>query len=282
MTNTTFMKDSTIGDNWIREMCELNPIQACVDPATGQPNGLYLSGPVRLSFPHLIDPAPANPNSKFTRTSDVYEATLLFPPQANIALLEQWLDEVNRANFKDKINPQTGQLVGIKSPIHPCDDKFKYSGYTSGLKYMRISSQFKPGVFDSRQQPITDKNKVYPGVWAIVAMNAYASGLKNQDPTAVKQARFGIANVMIIGDDSNLGAGGSAPPASSTFGGVNVRAPATSPSAAFGQMPPAGQQAPQQTGHNATPQFGGAYGQQHVDPGQQQQFQPVANPNTFA
>lgn len=273
---TTIMKDSIIGDAWIKEMCERNPIQLGVDPTTGQPNGLILSGPVRLSFPHLLEPSPPNPNSQFARTSDMYEVTILFPPYANLALLEQELYNVNLANFKDRLNPQTGQFVGLKDSIRSCDEKFNLNGYTTGLKFTRLSTQFKPGVFDARQQPITDKSKVYPGVWAIVAMNAYASGVKNPNPQAVKQARFGVVNVMIVGDDTNLGAGGAAPTASATFGNVSVRAPATSPGAAFSQAPV------QQGGHGApaTQQFGGAYGQQHAP--QQAQFDPTRDPNGFA
>lgn len=274
---TTIMKDSIIGDAWIKEMCERNPVQLGIDPTTGQLNGLILSGPVRLSFPHLIDPAPPNPNSQYVRQGDLFEVTVLFPPYANLALLEEELYKVNLANFKDKLNPHTGQFVGIDNPIRSCDEKFKLNGYTSGLKFTRLSTQFKPGVFDSRQQPVTDKSKVYPGVWAIVAMNAYASGLKSNNPQAIKQARLGVVNVMLVGDDTPLGGGGSAPTAGATFGSVSVRAPATTPGAAFSQAPV---QQQQQFGAPATQQFGGAYGQQHAP--QQAQFDPTRDPNGFA
>lgn len=267
------MKDSIIGDAWIKEMCERNPIQHGIDPATGQPNGLILSGPVRLSFPHLLEPAPPNPNSQYVRSGDLFEVTVLFPPYANLALLEEELYNVNLANFKDRLNPQTGQFVGLKEAIRSCDEKFNLNGYTSGLKFTRLSTQFKPGVFDSRQQPVTDKSKVYPGVWAIVAMNSYASGVKSTNPQAVRQARLGVVNVMLVGDDTQLGGGGSAPSAGATFGNVSIRAPSTSPNAAFSQAPaaqPAGQ---------GVQQFGGAYGQHQP---QQAQFDPTRDPNGFA
>jgi hypothetical protein len=97
-------------------------------------------------------------------------------------------------------------------------------------------------VVDRNNNGIIDPSRVYPGVWAIVAVNPYASG-KN---FARKGPRFGLQAIQLIADDTNLA--GSPPDPKTLFAGVNITPPVTAPAAGFGAAPP---QIPGQGGQQA-------------------------------
>lgn len=229
---TTIMKDSEVGDAWIREMMANNPPQMVIDPATGLPNGNILTGPVRLAFcDSLFEAKPqmrSDVNSKLKHMS-----TVLFPPETD---LQVFWDEYWRIAAQDFANlwvPAAGEYVGMDNPITDQKFKAKYSGFTPGAMCMVVSSNYKPAIVDYRGNPIIDESKIYAGCWAILAVNAYASG----KAAPRKGPRFGLQQIMFIADDTKLAVGGQADP-KQTFGGVKVKPPAGAPAAAFGQGAP--------------------------------------------
>lgn len=226
---TTCMRDSRVGDEWVQRTCANNPVQRVLGP-DGRPNGNILTGPVRLSFTDSI--FVAKPSQKGDTTSPLkHGCTLLFPPFADMTIFWEEYNRIASAEFSKHWNGQ--QWVGLQEAYYNAGMKaHQYSGYTPNLYAMNVSSQIKPNVVDPRNNPIIDPAKVYPGVWAIVAVSGYASG-KNFPK---KGPRFGLQSIMVIADDQNLA--GSAPDPRTLFGGVNVQPPAMAPAQQFGQQPP--------------------------------------------
>ena len=227
--NTTVMRDSNVGDQWIKEACAANPVQ-WVKSASGENTENFLSGPVRLSFcDALLEAKPqmrSDPNSRVA-----FSTSMLFTPFTDFTLFYAEYNRIAMAEFSSHYDKATRQFNGLDNPFFDQGTKTKFSGYTPGLLAMNTSSNFKPAVVDSRNNPVAP-DRVYPGVWAIVCLNAYASG-KN---TPRKGPRFGLQSVMIIGDDQPLVGGGVDPKA--VFAGVSIKPPVVQPSAAFGQPVP--------------------------------------------
>jgi len=233
MQKSTCIRDSIVGDAWIQEMCRINPVQRVIGE-DGKPTGAILTGPVRLAFVALLQ--PEKKMKKDPNSATGFFTTLLWTPYSDLSIFWEEYYRVCAADFAQFYNATTQQYY-VDNPIFDQGSKANYSGYTPGCWATNVSSQFKPPVVDMRGNPITDQSKVYPGVWAVVAVNAYASG-KNSPR---KGPRFGLSTVMIVGDDTPL-AGGAADPRT-TFKGVQVKPSAVAPTAAFAQAgatPPMG------------------------------------------
>lgn len=232
---TTCIRDSVVGDAWIQQTAKACPIQRYIDPTTNQPTDNFITGPVRLSFCDLFKLPPVTADNSDPK----FGATLLFTPFADARLLQEEFNRIAQIKFSDRYNPHKGEYNGVRSPFRDQSEKLKFSGYTPGCFFLSCGTNFRPPVVDIRMNPILDESKVYPGVWAICMINAYAyNNPKNSGIT------FGLQSVMIIGDDTKLSGGGIDPRAA--FKGVNVQAPITRPDFSAG-MPSTGQgAAPQQ------------------------------------
>lgn len=196
MAQTTLVRDSVVGDDWIRQTAAAVPVQRIYDPQTGQPTGDILTGPVRLAFTNLFKLPPAsekNNNPKFG-------AALLFTPLADFTIFYEEYYRVAAAEFAKHWNGE--QYVGLHSPFRLQDEKTNFGGFTKGLTFFSATSKYKPPVVDARYNPIVDESKVYPGVWAICAVNTYAYHDQRK-----KGIAFGLQSVMIIGDDTAHGGG---------------------------------------------------------------------------
>ena len=244
---TTIVRDSIVGDAWIQQTAQAVPIQYVMDEKTGQPTGDILTGPVRLAFDTLFE--LPQPSAKMENPK--YGAALLFTPLADFGLLYEKYNEVCAAEFREHYDAQSGQYYGLHSPFRDQSEKAKFGGFTPGSVFMTCTSKYKPPVVDVRGNPIVDQSKVYPGVWAICAVNAYA-----YKDARKKGIGFGLQSVMIIGDDTKFG--GGAPDPTKTFKGVGgaIQAPSIAPGA-LGNMPQGGAPAPQ-PGMPPAPQ-GGTY-----------------------
>jgi len=221
------MRDSRMPADWITRSVTTNPIRRLED-------GTFVTCPVRLAFAYLFK-AQKRQRDDGGDAAESFNCTLLFPPgadvQINATLWPAWV-----AACKEKFPRNWGQdgaPFGLHWPFHDCAQAQQYSGYTPGLMYVAVNSQFKPQVVDTAVNPIVDENRVYPGVWAIVKMNLYT--YENRK----KGAGFGLQNVMIIGDDTRLAGGGSDP--KKDFEGVSVDAhydPASAFAGGNGGTPP--------------------------------------------
>lgn len=232
--STTIMRNSKIGDAWIKQAVALNPIAKHLDPTTGQFTGNFLTGPVRVMFPYVFKKRPGK-NSDGTPNEGKFECSILFTPGVDFTLLYEEYYAVCARDWQSHYDAGSNQYYGLESPFHDQAHKFKYAGYTPGCVYMNLKTQFKPSVCDASFNPIVDESRVYPGVWAIALINAYSFG-KNQPKKGVG---FGLQSLMVIADDENCGGGGPMD-AKKAFQGTNVQPPAVNPAAAFG-APPQGQ-----------------------------------------
>lgn len=231
---TTCMRDSIVGDQWIYKVCQEVPAKRVLDDK-GNWNGNILTGPVRLAFTDAIwEKKPqmkSDPNSKLK-----HSCTVLFPPYTDFSVFWDEFNRIASAEFPNHL--ANGQWVGLDIPIFNQGMKANYTGYTPGCMAMNVSSDYKPSIVDVRGNPVVDPSKVYPGVWAIVAVNSYASG----KGFPKKGPRFGLSSIMLIADDTRLDTG-NAPDPKVLYQGVNITPPAIQPAASFGTMPP--QQGPQ-------------------------------------
>ena len=209
------MRDSTIDPNWLRQMMAANPPQRAE-------NGNLLTGPVRLAFPELWRPKKGKRDDG-SETSK-YSANILFPLGANLDLFSEEWTRIAKQDFPQNWTPQ-GQPVGIHSPFHDQVEKTVgvkvYARFTPGAIYLNVTSNYKPAVVDDAMNPIVDESRVYGGVWAIVAVNAYS--YKPQKGNAGKTGiAFGLQSVVIIANDQKLGGGGSDP--RQDFKGISITA----------------------------------------------------------
>lgn len=226
---TNCMKDSIVGDEWIRQTAMAYPVQRIIDRTTGQPTGDILTGPVRLSWASLFELPPQRQG----QSEPKFEATLMFTPFSDLSILKEEFNKACQTAFQQYFNPATGQYM-VQSPFRDQAEKINYQGHTPGLVMMACRSKFKPPVIDVRHNPIIDKSKVYAGVWAICAINPYTYGISPPQPK--RGVAFGLQSVMIIGDDTQLG--GGAPDPKVTFAGISPTAPIQRPNLANG-MPTA-------------------------------------------
>ena len=249
---TTIVRDSIVGDAWIQQTMQAVPVQYVKDEKTGEPTGDLLTGPVRLAFDTLFE--LPNPSEKVQNPK--YGAALLFPP-SDMQLFYDEYYKVCAREFADYYDQATGQYHGLHSPFRDQAEKLKFGGFTPGQVFMTCTSKFKPPVVDVRGNPIVDRSKVYPGVWAICAVNAYAF-----KDARKKGIGFGLQSVMIIGDDTKFG--GGAPDPTQTFKGVGgaIQAPTVQPGAMAAMPPGQNGQPPASAptgGHAAPPPPGGTY-----------------------
>jgi hypothetical protein len=232
---TTIMRDSVIGDKWILDTSTANPTQML--PSVG--DGLISTGPVRLAFCEWLFTA-RKPRGRENDPSAVgkFSTMALYTPYSNMQILYDEYYRVLGAGFPEYYVPEVQGYPALESPFHDQASKLQYSGFTPGLIYCNHTSKFKPQVVDANRNPIVDPAKVYPGVWAILVLNAYGFG-KNP-PQPKKGCAFGLQAVMVIGDDKPLAGGGIDP--REAFKMAIVKPPVIAPGALVGLAPgqPAG------------------------------------------
>lgn len=216
----SIIKDSRLPDEWVRKVVADNPPFLRED-------GIITTGPVRLSFVELWEPAKAK-NSD----SDVekYSCTALFTPLQTDAVWQIiWPVLYNAAKGEFPNNFDTdGQPFGLHFPLHDQREKPQYKGYQAGALYFATGSQYKPTIVDAGFNPIVDPKRLYSGVWAILACNPYTYNNKK------KGVSLGLQSVMLIADDEVLGGGGIDPKAAFSHAKVSAN---YDPAGAFGAAP---------------------------------------------
>ena len=241
---TTVMKDSIVGDDWLRQTQANVPIQKIIDPATGNWNGDFLLF-ARAAFCDLLELPKPRPGQT---SQPKFGSHLLCLPGTDFSPLYEEYYRLCGINFAEYyVAPQGGQqgyYAGLHSPFRDQAEKLKFGGFTPGCVFLNCTSKYKPPVVDSRMNPVVDPSKIYPGMWVIAAIKAYPFG-KNP-PQPKKGVAFGLQSVMIVGDDTRLGQKG--PDAQKTFAGMagRINAPVVLPSAlgAMASLPAPGAPTP--------------------------------------
>lgn len=213
-------KDSRVTLDWLTRACQQNPVQKIFDEK-GQFTGNYLTGPGRLSFPYLFKKKPnkAGPGQTGRET---YQTAFLWAPGMDIAALNNAVGEEAVKAFPGNHTPQGFVWHGLHTPWHDQAEKtMQYQGYTPGAISFNTGSDFKPRVVDPNMNDIIDEARVYPGVWAMLAVNVYPYGHNKAVPR--KGISIGLQSVVIIGDDQNIGGGGQVDPRQA-FAGIKLDA----------------------------------------------------------
>lgn len=247
---TTIVRDSIVGDAWINAAIAACPPQWIIDQKTGERSGDILTGPVRIAFDDLFELPKIVPGKV---DNPKFGSMALFPPGVDMAVFYEAYYAVCAREFADKYDAGSGQYYGLHSPFRDQGEKLKFGGFTPGCTFLNCTSKFQPSVIDQNFNPIIDRKRVYPGVWAMFAVNAYA--FKDVRKSGVA---FGLQSVMIIGDDTKLG--GGAPDPRQSFGGAAgaIVPPTISGQHAAGMPRPAGPPGAPQPGLPSAPP-GGTY-----------------------
>lgn len=148
--------------------------------------------PVRLAFVSVFEKKPrARGSDKLT-----YQATLLIPPT-----LKQTLNAVQEA-MKAAMMKKFEKIIPLKErgqPVKRCED-FEYAGYEKGWLAIGTNSDRQPAIVDRARVPVTDKDRVYSGVWAHVIIDCYAW----EHPTGGKGCSFDLRAIQLVKDDERL------------------------------------------------------------------------------
>lgn len=226
-------RDSRMKLDWLQTAYDTNPPGKIMDPKTGQFTGNYTTGPVRLAWTKSLITANKNDNGE-----EVFGVTPMFPLGADLSVLVQAVNEIAALHFPENLGPQGFHWGGLLSPWHDQIEKAnQYKGYTPGAWYFNCTTRYKPRIVDPNMNDIVDERRVYPGVWAILAVNPYkyptGSG-RGRGPTK-RGVSFGLQSTVLIAEDEVLGGGGTDP--RQAFAGLNIQA-GVNISASFGVQPP--------------------------------------------
>lgn len=166
-------------------------------------------GPVRLSFPAILEPDRRGK----------YSVTMLIPKTDEGRAIAKQLHELAAGQVAAKWPDPEKRPRRLTMPVkdgdsgeHTNDGVPKGERYPefSGHWYVSASSNFQPGVVDRQLQPVVDRARVYSGVWAYLQVNAFAYSNEKFG------ASIGLANVQIYQDDEPF-AGGGAPDPGAAF-----------------------------------------------------------------
>lgn len=236
------MNDSKMTDDWIAKVVAANPFRIA------EKTGNIITCPVRLQFVNFLQPAKPMEGSDPDKKPS-YNCVVCLPPGAEHGwqnLLWPMVYAEERKHFPNNFGPDN-RSFGLHSPFRDQIEKSRNSkgetvlGFTPGLQCFSASTLIKPMVTDTAGNPIVDESRIYPGMWAILAVNLYPYGIKPVRPK--KGINFGLQNVMFFADDTKTGGGGKVSNPKDDFSGVNIDH-AYRPEASFGNTPAAPVYAP--------------------------------------
>lgn len=157
--------------------------------------------PVRLCFPKVFEPSRMEDNAKL-----LYSASLIFPTGADLSVMIKALSEAADKKFGNNWRAKCcGKVIGkgnstITFPFRDGEERAQFGGYEAGGWFINVTSEARPGIVDTRTQTITDREEIYPGVWALVTLRPFA-----YDAKAKKGVSFGLQNIMKLADGTPLG-----------------------------------------------------------------------------
>src|ERR1700753_207701 len=212
---TTIMKDSRIGDAWIRQACQQYPVKEILD-SRGKPTGYLNTGPVRLAFCDLFAKV------QYQGTGDPkYKTVMLFPPIADrrpvdVLFMRVWSDLFTNRVQRDTSGPPIA-VNGVSSPINDQMSEQHRVGYTPGGIFLTAKSTRDPDCIepDPRKhrkmmrveaggsRMITGEHEIYGGCWAFCVVRLYANPKYPRVATEMHQ-------IPVIADDESFG--GRVPP----------------------------------------------------------------------
>lgn len=206
----------------LKSLIERYPFQAMpIEP--GKNFFQIVTGPVRC---HYVQLDKLYGNQKYPQKAPEASVTLIIPPSASIAPLQDLAKTVARQHFGDKLNtvfrvrnPVDGSEVettlakALQWPwLTQAKNKGKPGFSTDGSGYfLRASSRKAPiRILDkSKQQIAADDPAIYDGMWCRALLNVYAYPKEVALGQKVHGVGVGILQLQKIADDDRLPRGGN-------------------------------------------------------------------------
>lgn len=152
-----------------------------------------ITGPVRLSYPRLFEPASRDDGDK------KYSVLLLIPKtdKKTLRAIKKAQEEALEIGKNTKFNGKIPK--GLKYTLHDGDDSDDPDQH--GFMTMSVSSSesYPPGLVDRRGNKLLDRSEIYPGVWAVVSITAFAYNSNGN-----RGITFGLNHVMKWKDDESF------------------------------------------------------------------------------
>ena len=146
-----------------------------------------------LAFPNLFEPRGFEETGK-----EKYSCVMVFPKGTDLSTLKD--------AAKVEYNKKFAGMKSVRSPF--CDGNEKVDEWGDAFKdatYIRVSSNFKPGVCDAGKKRITDPDLVYSGVIARAIVHIFSYDTKGN-----RGISFGLDAVQILRDGEPIGGSGAA------------------------------------------------------------------------
>lgn len=153
-----------------------------------------VTGKVRLSYANIWEPKSINGGeAKFS-------CTILIPKKDKITL-KAVENAVEAAKVVGKESKWKGKIPkNLKLPLRDGDQEADEKGEAYvGMMFLNASSKTKPGIVDTKKQPIFDEEQVYSGAWALVNLSFYPFDTNGNTGVAV-----GLNHIMKVADDEKF------------------------------------------------------------------------------
>lgn len=164
-------------------------------------NTKVITGKVRLSFVHLLEP------DAFEGQEEKYSAMLLIPKDD-----KKTLNAIKKAQKAAYDAAKGDKLKGVKwenvkQTLRDGDEEKDTEEFPEfkGVYFINVSSRPKPGIIDRYKNKVDSEEDVYSGVYARVSINFYAYNTAGN-----KGISAGLNNVQVLGFGDYLGGRASA------------------------------------------------------------------------
>jgi hypothetical protein len=176
-----------------------------------------LTPPCRLSFPSLFTPTLKFAGLADTPENKAFQATLLIPPDVDLAIFTNALEAAMHETWGKSIEPKF-PVIRACAGKETSDGK-PYAGYADGWHYIRAANRKPPQVVDQALQPVLGsipagagpeekaaafaaaESRVFAGCWCRFLLRAY--GWTNQG----RGVSFSLEAVQLVREDERLGGG---------------------------------------------------------------------------
>lgn len=174
-------------------------------------NEKVIFGPVRLSYVHLLEKWAADSNPDNAK----YQTGILIPKteKETIAAINTAIESAKKKAISDKWDGKEPKKMD--SPLRDGDDKDGNAEEYENMYYITAKSTTRPQVIGRNNEPLTDEDDVYSGMWALVSVTFYGYSVSGNKGIAAA-----INNVKKVKDGERFG--GSNVSAESEFGDIQL------------------------------------------------------------
>jgi len=157
--------------------------------------GNVVSPKARASFVNIFRPGKTLEPGQEPK----YSITLLFPKDADLALLKKMAQEALAEKFGEAKLKDPAFQKRLRSPFRDQGEK-AFEGYEAGAIFVTATSKQRPGIVDGRGGDVIEEREVYSGCYVRASLRAFAYDQKGNVGVA-----FGLQNVQKLADGDPLG-----------------------------------------------------------------------------